>query len=265
MIASRNLQAIVRSTFNTTFSKVTKVLTPVGNNLGAGQEQPWLKQFYLHRMPLLMVEDMATWRRCLSTNVNRRAGRTSIIRQQHTASMLTNEIKVTRTAAAHPYVYLSLGAALGVTGLAVAYTPFFEYTREGIRYAWNWNKLYPKDIDNVAENELWRFWIGAMGMIAGFSASRGLVNRAVARDFGAFLIPIQIPFIVFSGVLGAKLTTSTAHPIAEFVVLIGRLAEFSTEGFMADWFGKPRNQLPWIQKTNRSKTDLKWHDETKVL
>ena len=140
------------------------------------------------------------------------------------------------------------GGGLAVTYVAVQFTPFFKNTREGIVVAWHWKDLAPGEIPDVAEAWVWQFWIGLAGLLAGTSATRAALGKAVQKQYGSIVMPFKIPLLVLGGVLGAKLTTSTARPAAEFVIFAGRLAEFTIDGLLADFMGKPKAELAWVRK-----------------
>jgi hypothetical protein len=140
------------------------------------------------------------------------------------------------------------GGGLLATFLAVEYTPYFKNTREGMAVAWYWKDLSPGEITEVAEAWVWQFWIGLAGLFGGASATRAALDKAVKKQYGSILMPFKIPLLVLGGVLGAKLTTSTAKPAAEFVIFAGRLAEFTIDGLLGDFMGKPRDDFSWVRK-----------------
>jgi hypothetical protein len=141
----------------------------------------------------------------------------------------------------------SAGGALALF-LSVNYVPFFRNTREGIAVAWNWKELATDEITEVAEAWVWQFWIGLAGLMGGVSATRATISKAVGKSGGSILIPFKMPLLVLGGVLGAKFTTSTARPMAEFVIFAGRLAEFTIDGLSADFAGKSRHELAWVKR-----------------
>lgn len=132
------------------------------------------------------------------------------------------------------------------SGIIIGFTPLFKHTREGFWTAWNWSKNGDHYASRLAEAWVWQFWIGLGGLFAGISATRSVLEKSIQQPHGSWLIPFKIPVSVFGGVLGAKLTSSTAGPVAEFVVFVGRLAEYLLDGLAADLFGKPRKELAWV-------------------
>ena len=144
-------------------------------------------------------------------------------------------------------VLYTSGGALAAFSV-VYFTPLFKTTREGIVVAWRWKDLTVDEIAEVAEAWVWQFWIGFAGLMAGISATRATVDKAVQKSGGSLLIPFKIPLLVLGGVLGAKFTTSTARPAAEFVLLAGRMAEFTLDGLAGDFLGKPRHELAWVKR-----------------
>jgi len=88
--------------------------------------------------------------------------------------------------------------------------------------------------------------MGVTGLVGGYAATQAMVTTSFLRTQGAWLIPYKIPVSILGGIVGAELITSIAAPVADFVMLIGHLAEFTVDGLKADFFGKPRKELKWI-------------------
>jgi hypothetical protein len=143
---------------------------------------------------------------------------------------------------------LLYSVGIATTYLGISYLPQLKTTREGIIVAWNWKDLTPDELTDIAEAYVWQFWIAIAGLLAGSSATGAAVNKAITKPGGSLFVPLKIPLLVLGGVLGAKLTTSTAKSAAEFIIFTGRLAEFTLDGLMVDFFNKPRHELRWVQK-----------------
>ncbi|KAH9255424.1 hypothetical protein BASA81_006543 [Batrachochytrium salamandrivorans] len=149
---------------------------------------------------------------------------------------------------------LVLGFGAVTSGL-VYFSPFFPTTREGLRLAWQWKETSP--FEDMYETMAWQLCFGAMGLLSGFQASRIVLEKSLAGTGSAFLLPFKIPFMVLCGMLGAKLTISLASPATNFVLLVGRLVEFSVGGLMVDVGAQQLHDLDWGHLVNKAKQSEK--------
>ena len=79
-------------------------------------------------------------------------------------------------------------------GGAIAFSPFFANTREGVQVAWHWNELTPTDVTALAESWAWQLWFGLSGLYAG-AKSTGYALKKASVSNGQILLPFKLtPF-----------------------------------------------------------------------
>lgn len=137
----------------------------------------------------------------------------------------------------------SIVAFAGISSALVYFSPWFPATKQSIQLAWRWTENSP--FDDEYESMAWQMTFGAMGLLAGWQASQQILLKTTQSTASSFLLPFKIPFMVFCGVLGAKLTISTSKPAADAVLLIGRMVEYSLNGLLVDLGAQQLHELEW--------------------